>query len=120
MNQQQLYRMFPDMDYEEMATVMQVTSTMSEQQQQHFLAIYQGRRKDQQQIILFCLLGFFGVSGVHRFVLGDIGLGILYLLTGGLCLIGTIVDLINAKSLASSYNRKQAYDAANIAKMISV
>jgi len=37
---------------------------------------------------------FFGFLGVHRFMKGDIGMGILYLLTGGLCGIGVIIDLI--------------------------
>jgi len=37
---------------------------------------------------------FFGYLGVHRFMKGDIGMGILYLLTGGLCGIGVLIDLI--------------------------
>jgi hypothetical protein len=37
-------------------------------------------------------------------------MGILYLLTGGLCLIGTIVDLINYKNLAFEYNQKVAQE----------
>jgi hypothetical protein len=37
---------------------------------------------------------FFGYLGVHRFMKGDVGMGILYLLTGGLCGIGVIIDLI--------------------------
>ena len=32
-------------------------------------------------------------------------MGILYFLTGGLCLIGTIVDLVNHRSLAFEYNQ---------------
>ena len=35
---------------------------------------------------------FLGIIGIHRFYLGHIGIGILYLLTGGLCGIGWIVD----------------------------
>jgi|GEM_PF-1045658 len=37
-----------------------------------------------------------GVFGVHRFWRGQIGLGILYLLTGGLFGIGVLVDFILA------------------------
>ena len=35
----------------------------------------------------------FGLCGLHRIYLGYYGTGILYLLTGGFCLIGTIIDI---------------------------
>lgn len=35
---------------------------------------------------------FLGLLGFHRFYLGHIGMGILYLLTGGLCGIGWLID----------------------------
>jgi TM2 domain-containing membrane protein YozV len=37
---------------------------------------------------------FFGVIGVHRFLRGQIGLGILYIFTGGLFGIGVLIDFI--------------------------
>ena len=40
-------------------------------------------------LVLELLLGFLGV---HRFYMGHGGLGVLYLLTGGCCGIGCIVD----------------------------
>lgn len=49
---------------------------------------------DKSQIVTLILLVFLGFLGVHRFYLGDIGIGLLYLLTGGLCGIGFIIDLI--------------------------
>lgn len=92
----------------------QVMKNMDQDQARTFVSYYAGRRKDPQDILLFTLLGFVIIAGVQRFVLGQIGMGILYLLTGGLCLIGTIVDLINYKSLASDYNQKMAYESAQM------
>lgn len=43
---------------------------------------------------VLCVLGCFGFGGLHRFYTGHIASGILYLCTGGLFGIGTIVDLI--------------------------
>lgn len=89
---------------------------MDEYQQQQFFNIYHTRRKDPQNILLLSLLGLIVVAGVHRFVLDQVGMGILYLLTGGLCLVGTIVDAINYKKLAWEYNQKKALESANIAR----
>lgn len=38
----------------------------------------------------------FGVFGVHKFIDGSVGIGVLYLLTGGLCGIGWLIDIIKA------------------------
>jgi len=44
--------------------------------------------------IAFILCFFVGVLGIHRFYVGKIGTGLLYLFTGGLFGIGWLVDLI--------------------------
>jgi hypothetical protein len=38
-------------------------------------------------------------------------MGLLYLFTGGLCLIGTIVDTINHKQLCFEYNSQMARES---------
>jgi TM2 domain-containing membrane protein YozV len=42
--------------------------------------------------VAWILLTFLGIFGVHRFYLGKIFTGLIYLLTGGLLLIGVIYD----------------------------
>ncbi len=44
--------------------------------------------------VAFFLCLFFGICGAHKFYEGKMGMGILYLFTGGLLGIGVIVDLI--------------------------
>ena len=46
------------------------------------------------QIIALLLCIFIGSLGIHRFYLGHMGMGILYLLTGGLFGVGVIIDII--------------------------
>jgi restriction system protein len=45
--------------------------------------------------VSFFLCLFFGVFGIHKFYEGRVLLGVLYLFTGGLFLIGVILDLIS-------------------------
>lgn len=56
-----------------------------------------------EKTVALVLLLLVGVLGIHKFYLGQIGAGILYLLTGGLCGIGLIIDLI--KLLTDTYEK---------------
>lgn len=111
------YTMFSGITPEEMAYLQQATAGLTENQQRQFLTIYSGKRRTGQDLLLFTLLGFVGVAGVQRFLVGQIFMGVIFLLTGGFCGIGTIVDLINHKSLANDYNRDMAYETLQMVKM---
>lgn len=50
--------------------------------------------KSKTAALILAALGFFGLSGIHRFYAGKIFSGLVYLFTWGLFGIGTIIDLI--------------------------
>lgn len=102
----------PQLEGDEQLYVADLINEMPEEQAEQFARIYRERRKDPQLILLLALVGFVAVAGVHRFVVDEIGMGLLYLFTAGLCFIGTIVDVVNYKSIAFRYNRRQADDVA--------
>jgi len=98
----------PELDEPERSFIAQLTATMSEADAQQFAIAYRTRRKDPQMVLLFAVIGMVSVPGLHRFVLGEVGIGFLYLFTGGLLLIGTIADIVQHKELAFNYNRQVA------------
>ena len=107
-------RHLPELEGMELGYIQGIMKDMDDEQASFFANVYRARRKDNQMILILCLIGFVGFAGLHRFILGQIGLGILYLLTAGLCFIGTIVDLVNYKSLAYEYNIKIAHETLNM------
>lgn len=54
--------------------------------------------KSKTVALILCIIGFFGVGGLHKLYVGKIGGGLLYLFTYGLFGIGTIIDLISILS----------------------
>jgi TM2 domain-containing membrane protein YozV len=54
--------------------------------------------------LAYLLWFFLGVFGVHKFYLDKIAVGIIYLLTGGLFLIGLIYDLFTLGNQVDVYN----------------
>jgi len=107
-----------DVSLEELITINSRTKGFSDDELTHFCVIYRSKRKDPQTILLLCLLGLLGVAGIHRFVIGHIGMGILYFLTAGLCFVGTIVDAINHKSLTLEYNAQMISETLAMLNMI--
>ena len=55
-------------------------------------------RKSKMVALILCILGFFGLAGLHRMYVGKVGSGVLHLFTYGICVIGTIIDLISILS----------------------
>lgn len=106
----------PELEGDEAIYITKLMESMDDEVAGRFANVYRARRKDPQTILLLAVLGFFGAAGIHRLVIGQIGMGILYLLTAGLCIIGTIVDLINYKNLAFEYNRKVAHEVVSLIK----
>ena len=104
----------PELEGEEQLFVAQIYRDLSEEQANQFAHVYRQRRKDSTSTLLMAVLGFVVVAGVHRFYLGQIGMGLAYLFTGGFCLIGTIVDLFNYRSLTEAFNEKQALEVASM------
>jgi TM2 domain-containing membrane protein YozV len=107
-----ILQILPQLEGEELAYVSSITANMDEETMMQFANIYRSRRKDPQVILILALVGFLGFGGIHRFVLDRVGMGILYILTCGVCFIGTIIDLVNYKKLTYDYNQMQAHEVA--------
>ena len=111
-----VYELIPEIMGEEQMYISGIIKNFDDNQARQFANIYRTRRRDPQTILLLTLVGFLGIAGIQRFITDQIGLGILYLLTGGICMIGTIIDLVNYKKIAFEYNQKQANQIAVMLK----
>ncbi|MBM4179457.1 MAG: TM2 domain-containing protein [Ignavibacteria bacterium] len=107
-------QLIPDAEPDEMMYLHMLMEPMNDMQAGMFASMYRSRRKEPTMILLLTLVGFLGIAGINRFMLGQMGMGILYFLTAGFCFIGVIVDLVNHKKLTSEYNQKQAFEVANM------
>ncbi len=109
-------QLLPMLEPDEMTYIQGIINDMSDTQAQQFANIYMNRRKDTQTILIATVVGFLGIGGVQRFLVGHTGLGLLYLFTAGLCFIGTIIDLVNHKKLAFDYNIDMAQQVMRMIK----
>jgi len=102
----EIIRLFPEVDSAELAYIHQATARFDDNQLTLFASIYRSKRKDPQMILITCLVGLVGVAGIHRLLIDQVGMAILFFLTGGFCLVGTIVDALNYKTLTLNYNER--------------
>ena len=113
------FQLMPSLEPDEMAFVQELIKDLNDSQAQQFAIAYMSRRKDPNNMLLFAVIGFLGIDGIQRFVVNQVGMGILFLLTGGLCFIGTIIDVVNHKKLAFEYNSMQAQQVAAMMRSFS-
>ena len=55
--------------------------------------------------VAWILLTFLGLFGIHRFYMGKLGTGLLWLLTGGLLTIGWLYDFCTLNRQVDECNR---------------
>ena len=111
-----ILRLIPGVSAEELAYLEAFTEDLSSDKLNFFLSVYNGKRQKPDTILLCAVLGFVGFAGIHRFIIGQVGMGILYFFTGGLCLVGTILDIINHRSLTFEFNQQMALEAMRMIK----
>jgi TM2 domain-containing membrane protein YozV len=98
----------------EMIQLKNLTANLPEDKLRNFVTVYSSKRREAELLLILTCIGFFFVAGIQRFLTGHIGMGILYFFTGGLCGIGTIVDIINHKQLADEYNAQMANETLQL------
>ena len=108
----------PELDGDEQVEVARLLNKMSDEQAEHFSRIYRSRRREPVHIHILAAVGFVGIAGLQRLYMEEIGLGLVYVFTGGLCLIGTIYDIIKYEDLAFRYNRGVAMDVAETVRTV--
>jgi len=59
--------------------------------------------------VAYLLWFFLGALGVHKFYLQKMGMGILYIFTGGIFLIGLIVDLFTIPGQVRQFNQDNGF-----------
>ena len=81
---------------------------LTDQQKMLFMSQYNSDKKDRTLALILSIL--LGTLGIDRFYIGDMGIGILKLLTAGVCGILWIIDWFMIMGKADEYNRSKARD----------
>ncbi len=107
-----ILRYLPELQGTEQLEVARLMGDLTDEEVVEFSHAYRARRKDPSISLVMALVGLAGLAGLQRFYLGQIGMGLLYFFTGGLCAIGTIVDAVRHQKLTADYNLTQAVEIA--------
>lgn len=59
----------------------------------------------------------FGALGLHRFYLGKIGTGLMYLCTFGFAGVGSVIDFFNLGTMVDAYNTKVELKTIRVSAM---
>ena len=100
----QVLQYLPELAGEELRYIANIFDKMTDERAQEFANVYKARRRDPMLVLVCALGGLLMIPGLQRFILNQIGMGILYLFTIGLCFVGSIVDLVNYQKLTFDYN----------------
>ncbi|MDO4987633.1 MAG: NINE protein [Synergistes sp.] len=106
----ELMRYFPNVSGEEIVLIGNLVKDFSEEEIADFSIAYNANRKTPMVTLLLDL--FLGGFGVHRFYLGQVGLGVLYLFTLGFLGIGSLIDLFRFGTITNQANMKIANEIA--------
>ena len=102
--------LFPELHGMELEHIQGIVGPMSDDEAKTFINVYRARRKRPEDILIFSVLGLFLIPGLQRFFLNQIGMGILFFFTIGLCFVGSIIDLVNYQKLTFEYNLRVAQE----------
>lgn len=60
--------------------------------------------KHKTTAFILCVIGFFGIAGLHKFYLGKPFMGLIYFFTCGLFFLGTFLDMFSIGTQVDTYN----------------
>jgi len=86
----------------------QMLAGLTDQQKQVFQVHYATVSKDRTTLLLVSI--FLGKFGVDRFMMDDIGMGLLKLFTLGCCGVLWIIDICTITERVDNYNRRKAQE----------
>lgn len=94
------------------AQIQDIKTRLESIPEEKWMTVMSVEFRDCTTMLILSLL--IGELGVDRFMLGDTGMGILKLLTGGCCGILWLIDVINIKKMTRDYNYKKFIEAISI------
>lgn len=93
------------------AELAQLTRELSDQQKLIFQSQFSSEKKDRGTATILAIFLY------DRIWLGEIGIGVIKLITVGLCGIWGIIDLFTAGSRCDEYNRRKAQEIVAALKL---